>query len=74
MVVERALELLAHKVGVAVRICQRQVEKAAGKGAHQDIFRAFDVAIQGALQLRGNFHDDQSRTHSCDTVSAGSFL
>lgn len=52
MVVERAFEILAHKVGVAVRICQRQVEKATGKGSHKAVFTAFDSAIQAALRSR----------------------
>ena len=52
MVVERAFDLLAHKVGVAVRICQRQVEKAAGKEQFASIFSAFDAAIQAAVHSR----------------------
>ena len=52
MVVERAFDLLAHKVGLAARICQRQVEKAVGEEEFRHVFSAFDAALQTALHSR----------------------
>ena len=48
MAERRVLELLAHKIGFATRIAQRQLEKISGKGARAEVFRACDYAIAAA--------------------------
>ena len=48
MAAHRALDLLAHKTGIAVRIAQKQITKIQGRSAFSDTFAAFDAAIVAA--------------------------
>ena len=69
----RHLELLAHKVGVAVRICQHNVGRSDGRAAFATVFAAFDAAISAGKQLLGD-NANGSTPRASSEASAGSIV